>query len=138
MSIDYYEVLQVEQGASMEEVDVAFQALLAERRSRRQKQSDLHASYAVLSDPTLRRAYDLSQMGRATSERLAEVKESAIEIAKDAVPAIEWSEVGRAAWQTSLKATVLVTGTTAKVSDVAGSISRRLQSAAAKRISIES
>ncbi|MDA3936337.1 MAG: hypothetical protein PF636_05660, partial [Actinomycetota bacterium] len=113
----------------------AFETLLEERRSRRRKQSDLHAAYAVLSDSTLRRTYDLSQMGRATSERLAEVKESAIEIAKDAIPEIQWSEVRKNAVQTVLQATVLVSGLTAKASDVAGSVSRRVQSAAVSKLS---
>lgn len=131
---DHYKVLGVEPGARQEEIQAAFEGLLSSRKASRRSTSDLHVAHAVLADVGLRRAYDLLRLGQTAGEKLAEAKDSTIEIARDAIPDIEWAEVRRNAWQTALKATVLVTGATAKAADVTGAVSRRLQARAAKQL----
>ena len=135
---DHYSVLNLKIGAGQEEVDAAFDEVLAARRAKRQKTSDVHVAHAVLSDAGLRRTYDVTLRGVLAGERLAEAKDTAVEIVKDAIPVIKWSEVRKNAVQITLQTSVLVSGATAKVSDATGSVSRRVQTAAAKRISIDS
>jgi hypothetical protein len=65
-----------------------------------------------------------------TNEKRAAAKLAAAE----ALPEVDWTEVRQQAWQTTLKATVLVTGLTAKAADTTASLSRRVQVEAAKRI----
>lgn len=130
---DHYKTLGLEPGAKQEEIEAAFQRLLAERKSRRRKTSDLVAAHVVLSDGVLRRAYDVSRFGEAANEKLVVVKDSVVE----ALPEVNWSEVRSNAWQATLKATVLVSGATAKAADAAARVSRRLQIQAAKRITRE-
>lgn len=127
---DPYLVLGVDPRARQEEVHAAFEEVLAARKARRSKTSDVHAAYAVLGDASLRRTYDLTRLGRATSERLSDAKEAALEV----LPDVNWGEVGRGAVQVGLKSTVLVSGAMAKVADIVGSLSRRVQVEAAKRI----
>lgn len=127
---DLYAVLGVDARARQEEVQAAFEEVLAARKARRSKTSDVHAAYAVLGDANLRRTYDLARLGRATGERLSDAKEAALEV----LPDVNWGEVARGAVQVGLKSTVLVSGATAKVADVVGSMSRRVQVEAAKRI----
>lgn len=131
---DPYEVLGVEPKARQEEIEAAFQELVETRKASRRSTADLHAAYAVLSDATLRKAWDFAEFGRATSVKVAQTKEQAIELAKDAIPEIDWAEVGQNAWQTSLKLTVLVSGVAARVADATGHGARRLQVLAASRI----
>lgn len=129
-SPSYYEVLNVGERATREEVLAAFDLKLAERRARRMRTGDLFASRDVLTTPALRAAYDLSRKGAAAGERLSEAKDAVIE----AIPEVDWSQVRKNAVQTALQATVLCAGFTAKASDVAGSVSRRVQSAASSRL----
>ncbi len=138
MSKNHYEVLGLEQGAGQEEIEAAFQELLVVRRSRRSKTSDLHAAHAVLSDTNLRRAYDLALLGTAATEKLAKAKDVAVEMvdhARESMPDIDLQAVAHDAWQTTLKAVVLVSGFAAKVADVTCTASRKLQGEAAKQIS---
>jgi len=127
---DHYKSLGLEPGAKQDEIQAAFEKELASRKARRQRTSDLHAAHAVLADPALRRAYDAVRIGHEAGARLVQAKDSAIDFAKDVAPDVDWAEVGRSAWQTGLKATVLVAGVTAKLSDGTGRVSRRLQAAA--------
>ena len=131
---DHYQVLGVEPGAGQEEVQAAFDEALAARRARRQKTSDVHVAYAVLGDPALRRAYDLARVGEAASGKLVHAKAVTIEFAKEAIPEVDLNEVRRHTWQSVLRATVFVTGVTAKASEVTGALSRQVQQEAAKRI----
>lgn len=137
MSKDYYEVLGIERGTNEAEIRAAFEAEIVSRRSRRQKSSDVHVAYAVLSDDTLRHAYDLARFGIAVSNKLAETKASAVQVAEqvgDLVPDVDFREVADQAWQTALKATVLSAGVTANIGDVVASVARRIQIEAARRI----
>lgn len=128
---DPYLVLGIDPRARQEEVQAAFEEVLAARKARRSKTSDVHAAYAVLGDVNLRRTYDLARLGRATGERLSDAKDAALEV----LPDVNWGEVAQSAVQLGLKSTVLVSGAMAKVADVVGSLSRRVQIEAAKRIS---
>jgi hypothetical protein len=127
---DLYAVLGAGARARHEEVEAAFEDVLAARKARRSKTSDVRAAFAVLGDVNLRRTYDLTRLGRVASERLCEVAASSIEVLPDA----NWSEVANSAVQVGLKSTVLISGATAKVADVVGTLSRRVQVMAAKRI----
>lgn len=131
---DHYLTLGVEPGAKQEEVQAAFDAVLATRRARRQGTSDLHAAFAVLGDPTLRRAYDLARVSGAAGDKLVLARTATIEFAKDAISEVDLHEVRRHLWQSALRATVLLTGVTAKASELAGLASRRIQQEAAKKI----
>lgn len=131
---DHYEVLGVEPTASGVEIQAAFDELLTARRAKRRRTSDLHAAIAVLGDPTLRRAFDLARLGEAAGSKLVHAKAVTLEFARENVPDVDLREVQRHAWQTFLRTAVLVTGVSARVSDVTGSVSRRLQVEAAKRI----
>jgi hypothetical protein len=125
-----YKVLGVDSRASQAEVEAAFEEAVAARRSSRRSASDIHASFAVIGDPTLRKAYDLVQLGHATNERLTVAKDAIVE----AMPEVRWDEVRQQAWQVTLKTTVLVSGFTARAADVAARVSRGVQAEAAKRI----
>lgn len=127
----YYDVLNVGERATREEIAAAFEARLAERRARHTRTGDLFAAVEVLTTPALRRAYDLSLKGAAAGERLSEARDAVIE----AIPEVDWVQVRKNAIQTALQTTVLVAGFTARASDVAGSVSRRVQSAAARKLS---
>lgn len=127
---DPYQVLGVDPRAHQEEVEAAFEKAVAVRRASRKSASDVHAAFAVIGDPTLRKAHDLVQLGRVTNEKLSAAKGAAIE----ALPEINWADVRREARQTALKATVLVSGVAARVADATARVSRRVQVEAAKRI----
>jgi curved DNA-binding protein CbpA len=132
---NHYEVLGLKVGgATSEQVDAAFDEVLAARRAKRQKTSDVHVAHAVLSDDGLRRTYDLALRGAIAGDRLTGAKDAAIEIVRDAIPEIDFNDVRRHAWQSLLRTTVLIAGATAKVSDMTGVASRQLQREAAKRI----
>jgi hypothetical protein len=88
----------------------------------------------VLSQPALRRAYDLQLFGTEAGERIHDAKSALTEMVKEHAPDVDWAEVGRSAWQTTLKATYLVSGVTAKAADFTGIVSRRVQEEAARRI----
>ena len=130
---DPYQVLGIDQRARQEEVEAAFHEALDARRASRKSASDLHAAYALVGDVSLRKAYDLVQLGHATNERLTVAKDAIVE----AMPEVNWTEVRTQAWQVGLKATVLASGTAAKVADATARLSRRLQAEAAKRIVCE-
>lgn len=127
---DPYQVLGVGPRASQEEIEAAFEEALASRRSSRKGASDLHSAYAVIGDPSLRRAYDLVQLGHATSERLTGAKDALVE----AIPEVNWTEVRREAAQAALKATVLVSGAAARAADATARVSRWVQAQASRRI----
>jgi DnaJ-class molecular chaperone len=129
----YYDVLNVGERATTEEIAAAFDQRLAERRARRTRTGDLYAAVEVLTTPALRRAYDLTRKGAAAGERLSEARDAVIE----AIPDVDWTEVRQNAAQATLQATVLVAGLTARVSDAVGSASRRVQVAAARRLRSE-
>ena len=134
---DYYEILGVEHDALTDEIPTAFEALLASRRARRQKTSDLHAAFAVLADPALRAAYDAIVSGEGVpscgATPKAMIGEAAL-LVRDAVADIDLGEVAAQALDLTLKTIVVVSGTTAKIADVTGLVSRRVQAAAAGRI----
>lgn len=135
--VDHYQVLGVEPGTNEEGVRKAFEELLLARKARRQKTSDIHVAYAVLSDETLRRAYDLARFGVAVGVRIAETKASAVHVAEqigDLVPDVDLREVADQAWQTTLEAAVLSAGVTAHVGDAVASVARRIQVEAARHI----
>lgn len=131
---DHYSALGVEPGATQDEVSQAFERELATRKARRAKTSDLHSAIAVLGDPALRRAYDLARLGESASQKLVHAKAVTLEFARENVPDVDLQEVRRHAWQTCLRATVVTTGVTARVADVAGAVSRSIQAAASRRI----
>lgn len=138
MSADHYEVLGIDRHASSEEITAAFDLAIEARRAKRQRTADLHAAYAVLSEPTLRSAYDLARFGASAARIAKKVADKATEVAsqtKDAIPEVDFEEVARDAWRTTLKSVVLVSGATARVADATGALSRRLQTAAAQRLS---
>lgn len=134
---NHYSVLGLEPGAKQEEIGAAFEEQLAARKARRGRTSDLHAANAVLGDPTLRRAYDAARIGHEAGARLAGAKDSVVDFAKDVAPDVDWIEVARSAWQTSLKMTVVVAGVAVKVADATSAFSRRVQSAAAQQIDLD-
>lgn len=134
---NHYSVLSVSPSATKEEVKAAFEEVLAARRAKRASTFDVHAAYAVLGDPMLRRAYDMARLGRATSERVSQTTAQAAELAKDVLPEVNWAEVRQNAWVTGLKATVLISGATARAADITGAVSRRLQLVAARRLARE-
>ena len=129
-----YEVLGVDSRARQEEVEAAFHEAVEARRASRKSASDLHASFAVIGDPSLRKAYDLVQLGHATNEKLTVAKEAIVE----ALPEVNWTEVRQQAWQVTLKAAVLVSGLTARAADTTARVSRQVQVGAARRIKQES
>lgn len=116
-------------------MDAAFDQVIAARRAKRQKTSDVHVAHAVLSDEGLRRTYDLALRGVAAGERIVGAKDAVVEVVSEAIPDVDWAEVRRSTIKATLQTTVLVAGLAAKASDVTGSVSRRIQSAAAKRLS---
>lgn len=130
MTVDHYEVLGLEPGAKAEEIEAAFEQLVIIRKEKRQRTADVFAAYAVLSEPALRAMYDMTRLGQAAHEKLADAKDAVSEI----LPEVDWAEVRREAKQAALKATVLISGATARAADTTARISRRLQVAAAKRI----
>lgn len=127
---DLYAVLGVDPRARQEEVEAAFNEAVEARRASRKSASDLHAAFAVLGDGSLRKAYDLVQLGHATNERLTVAKDAIVE----AMPEVRWIEVRQHAWQVTLKAAVLVSGFTARAADTTARVSRRVQVGAARRI----
>jgi len=134
---DFYHVLSVEPNAKQDEIRKAFDELLAVRRRRRVSSADLHAAWAVLGDPALRRAFDLARLGEATGARLVRTKESAAVVAGqmvEMVPDIDVREFSRYAWQATLRGVVLTSGLTANVAEITSNLARRLQSEAMKRI----
>lgn len=135
---DYYSLLSVDPGAKQEEMQAAFDELLATRRARRQKTSDLHAAFAVIGEPTMRRAYDMARFGTATSERLVHAKAVTIDFAKDAIPEIDIREVLSQTKEVALKVTVLGSGAIAKAAEVTATVSRAVQLAASKQLTRES
>lgn len=135
---DQYRVLGIEPGAHQDEVQVAFDELLAARKARRGKTSDLHVAYAVLSDPTLRRAYDFSRIGITTGDKLSKTKDAAVEFAKDAISDIDVREVLAQMREVGLKMTVIGSGAIAKAADLTATVSRAVQVAASKRLQKES
>jgi DnaJ-class molecular chaperone len=131
----YYETLGIETGAKQGEVRAAFDEQLAARKARRGRTSDLHAAFAVLSDPTLRKAYDLARLGSAASEKLVSAKEGAVRVAThlgDSVSEIDVQEVVQDVWRTTLKAVVVTSVVTEKVGEAAAQVSRRMRAAAKK------
>jgi|GEM_PF-5244913 len=128
-----YEVLGVDRRAHQEELEAAFHEAVEARRASRKSASDLHAAYAVLSEPALRKAYDVVQLGHATSDRLTAAKDVMVE----ALPDVNWVEVRREAKQTALKAAVLISGATVKVANATARVFSRVQIEAAKRIGLE-
>ena len=131
---DHYNVLKLDRGASQSEVQSAFDELLAARRARRQKTSDLHAAMAVLGDPAVRRGYDLSLLREAAGERIVHAGAVTIEFAKDAVPDIDVREVLAQTKEVALKMTVLGSGAIAKAAEFTASASRAVQVAASRQL----
>ena len=131
---DQYQVLGLEQGARQEEVQAAFDELLAARKARRGKTSDLHVACAVLSDPVLRRAHDLARMGISAGGKLSKTKDAALGFAADAIPDIDVAEVVAQIRELGLKLTVVGCGALAKGADVTARASRAVQSAARRRL----
>lgn len=135
--IDPYSVLNLDRGASQNDIQAAFQELLAARKARRQNANDLHVAVAILSDAGLRRTWDLECLGVATTEKLVKTKDAAIEVAgqvAEMVPEIDLKEAVRSAWQATLRVIVLTTGTTAKAAELTAMVSRTIQLEAGKRI----
>jgi len=131
---NHFEVLGIEPTAKQEEIIAAFDELLAARRAKRQKTSDLQQAIAVVGDPVLRKAYTAMLVTGSAGDKLVHAKAVTIEFAKEAMPEVDLNEVRRHAWQTLLRTTVLVTGMTAKASEVTSAVSRQIQQEAAKRI----
>lgn len=134
---DHYLVIGVEPKASVEEIESAFLSALEARRAKRQRTSDIHVAHAVLSDTALRRAYDAARIGVALVEKVNDVKATTIQAANQAgelIPDVDIQEVAAQAWQTTLKATVLTAGITARAGEVATALSRKVQIAAARRL----
>lgn len=130
VKVDLFEVLGVDRHANKEELEAAYETALADRQRRRRSSADVRAAYAVLSDPSLRRAHELALLGREAGRRIGAAREAV----EDRLPDVDWAEVRHESWQTALKATVLASGVTARMADATGSIARRVQLAAARRI----
>jgi len=133
MSADHYAALGVEPGATVQEIETAYEEQLELRRAKRKKNGDLHQAIAVLGDPMLRRTYDLKRTGTALSLRLSDTKDAAADVIAD----IDVVEVARQTRQTALKGIVLVSGVTAKVGDMTALVSRKVQVAAARRLQVD-
>lgn len=131
---DHYSVLGVERGSSQEDVAAAFERLLADRKARRQKTSDLHVAYAILSDATLRRAYDLARFGAATSDRIVETKDLATGFVRGVVADVDIQDLARRTRQNALRAIEIASGATARAAETTSRVSRVIQSVAARRL----
>lgn len=132
---DHYEQLGVLSGAKTEEIEAAFQQLLVTRRAKRQRTSDLHVAHAVLSDRSLRRAYDLARFGIATSDRFIHTKAVTVKFAKDHIPDIDVLELMAQAREVALKAAILGSGAVARTAEMTSTVSRAVQLAASRRLS---
>ncbi|HEY3317202.1 MAG TPA: hypothetical protein VGK50_02095 [Coriobacteriia bacterium] len=130
---DHYRVLGLDKGASQDDIAIAFEELLAARRSKRQKTSDLHAALAVIGDPTLRRAYDLACFGKAASDTIVQAAVQAREL----VPDVSVQELVHETWQLTLKAVMLTSGATARVANITAVLSRKLHDAAGRRLALD-
>lgn len=135
---DFYGTLGLEPGARHEEIKAAFEEMLEARRSRRQRTSDLHAAFAVVGDPTLRKAYDLARFGVETSERITEAKMAAVGFAQDVVADIDIRELAQQAREVVLKSIVLTSGVTARAAELMARVSRTVQVAASRQLRTES
>lgn len=131
--MNYYETLGIEPGAKQDQIQAAFDEQLAVRKARRGRTSDLHAAFAVLADPTLRKAYDLARLGSAAGEKLVGAKDGVARVASHlgaAVSEIDIQEVAHDAWRTTLKAVVVTSVVTEKVAEATARVSRKVRVAA--------
>lgn len=131
---NHFDVLGISPTAKQEEIQVAFDQLLATRRAKRQKTSDLYQAISVVGDPVLRKAYTAVLLTESAGDKIVRARRVTLEFARENTPDVDLKEVSRHAWQTFLRTAVLVTRVTARVSEVTGSVSRQLQHEAAKRI----
>ncbi len=131
---NHFDVLGISPTAKQEEIQVAFDQLLAARRAKRQRTGDLYQAISVVGDPVLRKAYTAVLLTESAGDKLVHARAVTLEFARDNLPDVDLKEVSRHAWQTFLRTTVLVTGATAKASEVTGAVSRRVQQEAARRI----
>lgn len=129
---DYYSVLGIEKGARTEDVATAFDSLLASRRARRQKTSDLHAAFAVLADPVLRAAYDGVLAGGVSGPKHL-VGEAALFV-RDVVSDIDVQQIADQAWEVALKSVALASRNTGRLMDAGAKASRVVERAAVKRL----
>ncbi|NTU70461.1 MAG: hypothetical protein HGB10_01350 [Coriobacteriia bacterium] len=134
---DHFKTLGLEPGAKRVEIEAAFEEQLAARKARRRRTSDLHAAFAVLSDPTLRRAYELARFGEAASIRVADAKAVTIGRAREVVAQVDVQEIVHDARRLGLKSLVFVSRCTARVADVTADVSRSIQVAASRALENE-
>lgn len=127
---DHYKVLCVDPGAKQEEVQIAFDELLAARRARRQKVGDVYAAMAVVGDPTLRKAYDLARFGEAAGDKLVGVRTAAVEVIQE----IDIRELLAQTREVALKVTVVGSGAVAKAAEFTAKASRGVQLVASRRL----
>lgn len=128
--VSHFEVLGLTPGAKQEEVSTAFEELLAVRRTRRRKTGDLYAAFAVLSDPTLRKAHELALFGDAAGDKLAIARNAAVEVIQE----IDIRELLTQTREVVLKATVVGSGAVAKMAEFAARASRGVQAVASRRL----
>lgn len=134
MTIDHYRTLGVDHDASADEIEAAYESVLASRKARRQKNGDVHQAIAVLGDPTLRRAYDLKRHGAAVSDRLVSVKDAAMGTVADVVAEVDVAELARQARDVGLKSVVLISGVSARAAELTMIMSRKVQVAASRQL----
>jgi len=135
---DHYGVLGLEPGAKQDEIETAFKEQLEVRRASHRGTSDLHAAFAVVGDRALRKTYDATRFGIATTDRLVHAKAVTLDFARDSIPEIDVQELCSQAKEVVLKVTVLGSGALAKAAETAASVSRAVQVAASRRLERES
>ena len=132
--VDHYQVLGLSPQARENEIKAAFDEQLALRRSKRRSTSDLYAAFAIIGDPTMKKAYDLARFGIATSDRFNHTRAVTVEFAKDVIPDVDVLEVLAQTREVALKSLVLGSGAIASVAETVAGASRTIQSVAGRRL----
>lgn len=131
---DYFEVLGIKAGATEVEVREAFDELLAKRRARKQRTGDLYAALEVLTNPTLRTAFELSKLGLAVATGVASGANAASEAAAEIMSEIDVREVARQARLVALKSAYVASGAVARSADFTAKQARSIQAVALRRL----
>jgi len=135
---DYYGNLGVTANATSEEIEGAFQELVASRRASHRGTSDLSAAFAVIGNPTMRKTHDLARFGIVTSERLVHAKATTVDFARNAIPEIDVKELVSQTREVALKLTVLGTGAITRAAELTATVSRAVQVAASRQLEKDS
>lgn len=141
MGKNHYEALGLAPGANGAEVRSAFDEMLAARRAKRQRTSELHAAIAVLGDPVLRAAYDASLMGRGAFAKAAGLSDevaTAVGDMKTRAGEVDYAALGGQVWQLTLRVVVLASDSTVAVASLTSRVSKRVGDVARSRITRDS